>query len=175
MVSTFVSGARAVSVSRNVVASARDELSSPRGELLTCSSVVIGLLRHLCGRQAAFRPRDRCPSGISAPGRPSPTRHPPAPLIPRVRGAAPSRAASPAAVSPRSPSALPRRRTAGRTEVRPDRWGKPVMSRRGEFTLSSVDDYLGPAAGRFFGSGYRRVGYHLDHLLVRAYGDVPRL
>lgn len=25
--------------------------------------------------------------------------------------------------------------------------------------LDSVDDYLGPSAGRFFGSGYRRVGY----------------
>ena len=27
--------------------------------------------------------------------------------------------------------------------------------------FSSIDDYLGPAAGRFFGSGYRRVAYRL--------------
>ena len=31
-------------------------------------------------------------------------------------------------------------------------------------SLRSIDDYLGPAERRFFGSGYRRVTYRLDHL-----------
>jgi hypothetical protein len=31
-------------------------------------------------------------------------------------------------------------------------------------SFASIDDYLGPAEGRFFGSGYRRVGYRLQDL-----------
>jgi hypothetical protein len=41
--------------------------------------------------------------------------------------------------------------------------------------LESIDDYLGPAAGRFFGSGYRRVSYRFEHLALGTGADVGRL
>jgi hypothetical protein len=50
-----------------------------------------------------------------------------------------------------------------------------MTSRRGEYTLRSIDDHLGPATGRFFGSGYRRVGYRFNNLRLGAGGDARRL
>jgi hypothetical protein len=38
--------------------------------------------------------------------------------------------------------------------------------------LDSVDDYLGPAATRFFGAGYRRVDYRYGDVVAEAFDDV---
>jgi hypothetical protein len=40
--------------------------------------------------------------------------------------------------------------------------------------LDSVDDYLGPAASRFFGAGYRRVKYTMPDVAVNGCGDDHR-
>jgi hypothetical protein len=50
-----------------------------------------------------------------------------------------------------------------------------TRTRHGGFTLESIDDYLGPATGRFFGSGYRRVRYRIADLTLATDADTPRL